>query len=219
MVIPVLILKIIEMKPFPLKIILFAVLALCLISCHKDDDVKPVPVVNKITIGGDQYETIVIGTQTWTTVNYKGAGGLPDDNAGTKTNYGKFYTYAEAKAIVVPSGWRLPTLADYIKLGESQGIVFTNFNAFKQDLIKKLASTSDWLNINGNNHSGFNAYPAGYMFGTDPAIGGDISEFWTVDGTSFSIQESADNKNHNIRAYDNSASDQYRFNVRFVRDN
>ena len=207
------------MKSFPLKIILFAFLAVTLISCDKDDDSKPLPVINTVTIGGDQYETVVIGSQTWTTANYKGAGGVPYDNVGTKPAYGKFYTYAEAKAIIVPSGWRLPTLADYIKLGESQGVVFTNFNAFKQDLIKKLASTSDWLNINGNNHSGFNAYPAGYMFGNGPAIGGDISEFWTTDGTTFSIQESADKKNHSIRAYDNSASDQYRFNVRFVRDN
>jgi len=207
------------MKPFPLKIFLIILMTVSLISCDKDDDVKPVPVINKITISGDQYETVVIGTQTWTTVNYKGAGGLPYDNSGSKAVYGKFYTYAEARAIVIPSGWRLPALADYIKLGESQGVVFTNFNAFKQDLIKKLASTSDWLNINGNNQSGFNAYPAGYMFGTGPAIGGDISEFWTVEGNTFSIQEGADKQNHNIRAYDNSASDQYRFNVRFVRDN
>ena len=207
------------MKPIPLKIILFILLAGSLISCDKDDVVKPVPVTSKITIGGDQYETVVIGTQTWTAVNYKGVGGLPYDNTGSKPIFGKFYTFVEAKAITVPAGWRLPSLADYIKLGESQGVVFTNFNAFKQDLIKKLASTSEWLNTNGNNQSGFNAYPAGYMFGTGPAIGGDISEFWTVEGHTFSIQEGADKKNHNIRAYDNAASDQYRFNVRFVRDN
>src|SRR4051794_40984560 len=102
------------MKPFLLKIMLYASLAACLISCNKDDDVKPVPVVDKVTIGGDQYTTVAISSQTWTTANYKGAGGLPYDNVGSKPHYGKFYTYEEAKAIIVPLGWRLPTLADYI---------------------------------------------------------------------------------------------------------
>jgi len=209
------------MKPFPLKFFLSVLLTVFLISCDKNDNPKPVPTptTGTVTIGGDQYTTVVIGTQTWTKVNYKGTGGFPFDNAGSKPAYGKYYTYAEANAIVPPTGWRLPTLADFIKLGESQGIVFTNFIASKQDKIKNLASVSNWLNINGNNLSGFNAYPAGYMFGNGPAIDGDISEFWTVERYTFSIQEGADKKNHNIRAYDNSSSDEYRFNVRFVRDN
>jgi hypothetical protein len=48
------------MKSFPLKIILFAFLAVTLISCDKDDDSKPLPVINTVTIGGDQYETVVM---------------------------------------------------------------------------------------------------------------------------------------------------------------
>jgi hypothetical protein len=34
----------------------------------------------------------------------RGAGGFPYDNAGSKPFYGK-YTYAEANAIVPPTGW------------------------------------------------------------------------------------------------------------------
>ena len=97
-------------------------------------------------------------------------------------------------------------------MAQSQGVLIENYRATKQDAIKKITSKNNWLNINGNNQSGFNAYPAGYVFRTSSPIEGDISEFWTIEKYTFSIQESADRKNHNILVYDNSTVDDFKFN-------
>jgi uncharacterized protein (TIGR02145 family) len=94
----------------------------------------------------------------------------------------------------------------------------SNYLATKQPASKKLVSVTNWIRIPGNNESGFNAHPAGYIFRNIAPIDGDISEFWTATGHSFSIQEGADLTYHRLTFYDNSASGEYKFNVRFVRD-
>lgn len=190
-------------------------------SCKKDPENQPSPQPDPkpttVLISGKEYPTAAIGNQVWTTANYEGPGGIPYKKGSEKPEYGRYYTFEEVRTIPVPAGWRLPTQQDYTILAESQGVVFTNNRATRQETIKKLASTTNWRAIPGSNTSGFNAHPAGYSFQNEEPMDGDISEFWTAEGITFSIQESASGKAHNIVFYGNDEAG-YRFNVRFVKN-
>lgn len=108
-------------------------------------------------------------------------------------------------------------MADYKQLAQTQGVIFTNERATNQEAIKKLVSTNHWRKIAGTNTSGFNAYPAGYIFQNWPPLDGDICEYWTDTGITVSIQEGA-GLNHNMMFYDSEKNPDYRFNLRFVKD-
>ncbi|MBO9700993.1 MAG: hypothetical protein J7604_12340 [Sporocytophaga sp.] len=190
-----------------------------LFSCKKDDKKEIVPQAQFVEINGDQYPIVSIGNQTWTAANYKGPGGIPYDKLNSRPEYGNYYSFEELQNITIPAGWKIPTTEDFIELAESQGVVFIGQNAVKQDAIKNLVSQTRWLNINGNNKSGFNAYPGGYSISADSPIDGDISEFWTNDTATVSIQESADLKNHNIKIYQYLENDPSKFNIRFIKKN
>ena len=119
---------------------------------------------------------------------------------------------------MLPTGWRLPTVEDYLALARQQGVEVTNYRATGQEATRKLVSTTHWRTVAGTNESGFNAHPAGYVFGNNQPLDGDIAEFWTAEGKTLSIQDNATGKTHNLSFYTNSDSPEYRFNLRFVRD-
>jgi uncharacterized protein (TIGR02145 family) len=206
------------------KYVLFNVLTIVffglLFSCKKDDTKEVAPQAQFVEIDGEQYPIVTIGNQAWTATNYKGQGGRPYDKFNSRPEYGNYYSFEELRNIVLPAGWEIPTMEDFIELAKSQGVEFTGLNAVKQDAIKKLVSQTRWLNINGNNKSGFNAYPCGYVISVDSSpMDGDISEFWTSDTATVSIQEGADLKNHNIKIYQYLENAPGRFNIRFIQKN
>ena len=159
-------------------------------ACDQDDDDNVAPPT--VTIEGSKYPTVVIGTQTWTSANYAGPGGVAYDAGNPKPEYGRYYAKAELDAITLPEGWRIPTQADYTKLAQFYGIVIPSHGSDTED-IKSLISKTNWNNVSGTNTSGFNAYPAGYIFGSSSPIDGDIAEFWTSEGVTVSIQEAGAN--------------------------
>ncbi|MEO6001456.1 MAG: FISUMP domain-containing protein [Chitinophagaceae bacterium] len=190
-----------------------------IVSSCKKDKVTVNAVLNSVEIAGENYPTIKTGSQTWTAANFKGPGGVAYNGVEARPGYGKYYSFNEVRAIVLPAGWRIPSINDYIKLGEAYGVEFTDHTATNQAAAKKLVSTTPWLNVKGNNESGLNAYPANYIYNNSTPIEGDISEFWTSEGNTFSIQESAEKGSLRLLFYDDSSSDGYKFNVRFVKDN
>ena len=194
-------------------------LIVALSSCQKSPDEQPLPQTPTVVrISDTDYPVRLIGQQEWTVTNYAGPGGRAYRTGVEMPAYGRYYSFAEAKAITLPVGWRLPTMQDYRTLAQQQGVVFTESRATGQEAIKKLVSTTNWRSITGTNASGFDAQPAGYSFQNSDPIGGDIAEFWTKEGNTMSIQESAAGKAHNILFYNNSDSPEYRFTLRFVRD-
>ncbi|GAB3948145.1 hypothetical protein GCM10028805_21800 [Spirosoma harenae] len=200
-----------------LWVVMAMVVLIVCVSCKNDHDTPLTPEKSTVRIGDKDYPTVTIGDQIWTAINYEGPGGLPYRKGAEKPEYGRYYTIEEARAIVVPAGWRLPTQEDFTRLAENQGVVFTAHRATGQEAIRKLSSTTNWRTIPGINTSGFNAHPAGYSYQDSDPIDGDICEFWTTDGVTFSIQENALGKAHNIVFYKDGGPG-YRFSVRFVKN-
>lgn len=187
-------------------------------GCKKNKDITPISTAaDSIKIEDKVYPTVAIGNQVWTTFNYSGPGGISHNSADDKPEYGRYYTFEEVIKIHIPKGWRLPTRQDYIKMAEHEKIIFTDNRAMNQEAIKNLVSINNWRSIPGTNTSGFNAQPGGYGFQNQPPQDGDIAEFWTSEGYTISIQETAGGKTHKISFYNNSNSPEYRFNLRFVR--
>jgi uncharacterized protein (TIGR02145 family) len=143
-------------------LILTLVASATLFSCSKSSITKPSTPSTTAAIT----DTVVIGNQTWTSINYNGAGGVNYNNSSTNDpTYGKLYTLAEAQAIVLPTGWHLPSTDDYNTLMKNLGATNQDSNGYYlplQSTTLQLMSTSKWALQEGGNNSGFNAYPAGY---------------------------------------------------------
>ncbi|RAK00492.1 uncharacterized protein (TIGR02145 family) [Larkinella arboricola] len=204
----------------PFLSILFLSVLMTFPGCRKEQNNPneiPAPLTTSVQINGKTYPVVAIGNQLWTAENYAGPGGSPYRTGNEKPEYGRYYTFEEAKAVPLPNNWRIPTLQDYKTLAESQGVIFNGNRATGQDALKKLVSKTNWLTIPGTNSSGFNAQPAGYSYQKSAPMDGDISEFWLADSNSVSIQESAGGKGHNMAFYSTTGPG-YRFNLRFVRN-
>src|SRR5688572_15551780 len=193
-------------------VLLFSIVGL--ISCDDEATERPLQLV---TIEGKAYPIVKIGNQLWTTSNYEGPGGVSYDALNTRPEYGKYYLKTELDAIVVPAGWRIPTLEDYTLLAQFYGIPVPS-KLSEGEPIKALISTTNWNNAKGTNTSGFNAYPANYIVNDSNPIEGDIAEFWTADGETFSIQEAGANLSSLRISLYQSDQPEYRFNVRFIKD-
>jgi uncharacterized protein (TIGR02145 family) len=121
------------------------------------------------------YALIKIGTQTWMAQNlnfvtsssrsYK----LSSDSA---SKYGQLYDWNDATT-ACPTGWHLPSDAEWTKLESTVGGSATAGTALK--------STSGWSGGgNGKNTSGFNALPGGYYNTYDGSTGsGQYAVWWT----------------------------------------
>ena len=75
-------------------------------------DNSPVPQAASVLIGGHEYPVLTIGNRVWTTANHDGPGGLLYKGGTEKPEHGRYYTFEEVKAIIVPNGWRIPTMQD-----------------------------------------------------------------------------------------------------------
>ena len=131
---------------------------------------------NSITYGNDTYPIVVIGTQTWLAknLNYAVAGSKcygegseviietsghesaktlsPAEVQTNCTKYGRLYDWQTAKT-VCPSGWHLPTDAEWTTL--------IYYSGGSSNAGKKLKAKSGWNNGNGTNDYGFSALPGG----------------------------------------------------------
>jgi uncharacterized protein (TIGR02145 family) len=192
------------------------VVVLTVLACDNDD--APLPDNIKVTIEGVEYPTVTVGSQTWMSINYAGPGGVHFDDQNSRPEFGKYYSKTEVEAIRLPPGWRLPTQQDYEKLATVYGFSVPS-NGTHTEHIKNLTSTTQWNNVPGTNASGFNAYPAGYVFQNWPPIPGDIAEFWVTGGLTLSIQEAGTSLTSlRMVFYQSDNSPELKFNVRFVRD-
>ena len=129
---------------------------------------------------GQTYETVKIGTQMWMAqnLNYETANSYCyRDSAKYCSKYGRYYTWAAAKK-ACPSGWHLPTEADFKTLIGAVGGA--------SDASYVLKSTNGWNDAgidfsgNGTDDYSFAAFPAGNRYYSNGDYGvGSSAEFWS----------------------------------------
>jgi len=144
---------------------LIAITGVMLTSCSKKSNPTPTQPSNTVTIDGTTYTTAVFGNQTWTTVNYNGTGGVNYGNSTTNIPAnGKLYTLAEANAITLPTGWRLPSETDFNNLLSSLGATTGSDGSYiaTTAIADKLMAKTSWTTSGGTNSSGFNALAVGF---------------------------------------------------------
>jgi len=208
-------------------------------SCSKKNTPTPQQASNTVSINGSTYPTAVIGTQTWTTLNYNGAGGVNYDNVtGNLTGSGKLYTYAEATGVQLPSGWRLPTQADCSKLllfiG---GSVDNNGNGTASGSIAGKLVDPSWAYVYGDNSTKFDAFPFGFYNSADATFEGSMNgnldskngggtTFWTSTPVpnntmiyGFGISDYPEGSTQVLTAYLDYYRPADRCSLRFVKDN
>ena len=113
---------------------------------------------------GQVYPTVQIGTQCWLkrNMNYKTGNSWCYDNKESNCDiYGRLYDWESAQR-VCPSGWHLPSDAEWLKLTEFLG--GENVAGAKM----KEAGTAHWKspNTGATNSSGFIALPGGRRYST-----------------------------------------------------
>ena len=130
---------------------------------------------------GKKYKTVKIGSQIWMAenLNYRTRDSYCyEDKISNCDKYGRLYTW-DAAITACPSGWHLPTHAEWETLVTAVG--------GESGAGTKLKSTSGWLKDgNGSDSFGFSALPAGerhlYPAGSGPEAYtpvGHIACFWS----------------------------------------
>jgi len=156
------------------------------------------------------YKTVLIGNQVWMaenlrTVKYKNDTDIPtvasgsawaaltgpgycwyDDNeALNKPLYGALYNwFAVNTGNLCPTGWHVPTDAEFMTLEMQLGMSQAQAEAFSwrgTDQGTQLKNNAGWTTGNGTNSSGFAGLPGGYRyyFDGDFQNAGTIGYWWT----------------------------------------
>ena len=161
-------------------------------------------------VDNNLYEVVKIGSALWmaenlATTKYNGGGDIPTGHSNdewkvlstaaycwyngavaNKELYGALYNwYAASNANICPTGWHLPTDAEFknleMALGMTQGQADgTDWRGTDQGT--RMKSESGWADEgNGTNSSGFNAVPGGFRYYDSGAFMhvGNIAYFWT----------------------------------------
>ena len=133
--------------------------------------------VNSLVRDGVEYKTVVIKEKCFTKENLRyvpKAGGNTMCYGGKSENcetYGLLYDF-EAASLACPTGWRLPTSAEYIELqdysGDDMYDAGTHFKA-----------TSGWTNENGDDFLEFTGLPGGYCDDEGCRGLGSMGYWWT----------------------------------------
>ncbi|MDR1830695.1 MAG: fibrobacter succinogenes major paralogous domain-containing protein [Candidatus Fibromonas sp.] len=157
-------------------------------SCSSDEGSgnKPPEIIYGPTVGhgGEIYQTVVIGTQTWfaRNLNYEVSGSKCYDNEPSNCAiYGRLYDWESAKA-ACPNGWRLP---NYVEREALTSYVGNSGNAGK-----KLKARNGWNNGgNGTDDYGFSALPGGRGFsdGSFYRVGNE-GNWWTANEVTHSLE-------------------------------
>ena len=159
-----------------------------------------------VNYGGEDYETVVIGTQTWMASNLNYRGTEPDtlgicyDNSEANCDiYGRLYNWATAMNLpsscnssscasqigtkhqgICPSGWHIPSDAD------AEWTTLTDYVGGASSAGKYLKATNGWNNYNGQSGNGednfgFAALPGGNgdSYGNFFSVG-DYGNWWSA---------------------------------------
>jgi uncharacterized protein (TIGR02145 family) len=135
---------------------------LVIMGCKRPVEFNPNDLVD--ARDGNRYSTVVYGDQRWMAenLNYNlNNSKINPDNPITE--YGRLYTFEQA-ATACPSGWHLPTDADWQTMESHLGMGAAELGliGYRGGLLgRSLKSSTGWLLKNGSNQVEFNVYPTG----------------------------------------------------------
>ena len=185
------------------------------VALNSDDPTKRCGVLMMNPVDGEVYGTVRIGDQCWMSENVRTAvpssSYIQPGDGNPRIEMGYFYSNNDAvKNTVCPSGWRMPTSADFDALktylnrdgNASAGMKLKAGNCWKV--------TKGNLLYQGTNSSGFAAYGAGHY---SNAGVGEYAYFVTSDNRYWQLEvKNADFVN--AGAWGN-----YVMNIRCIRNN
>ena len=135
---------------------------------------------------GKKYIEKNIGGATWMAQNlYETPAGLAYEGCEVMNSvFGRYYTYEEALT-ACPSGWHLPTQAEWDALGTDAGALMADASFLGSALWPYCKE------VKPTNTLGFNAIPAGYIDRTGDATSNsgdkEYAVFWTADAKDASL--------------------------------
>jgi uncharacterized protein (TIGR02145 family) len=137
-----------------------------------------------LTYQGKTYKTVKIGNQTWMAENldYNVGDSMCFDNDPTNcAKYGRLYDW-ETAISVCPSGWHLPSNADWDKLMRYvDGTSGTESPCNSPTAGKYLKATNGWNSGgNGTDDYGFSALPGGHYSGDYFLAVGYFGNWWSA---------------------------------------
>lgn len=161
-------------------------------------------------VEGNVYKTTRIGNQTWMaenlrTTHFNNNAPIPHvsdsiawmnistpaytwyrNNAANKDVHGALYTwYTVATGALCPSGWHVPTNAEFQAMEVSIGVPADSVDLWGwrgEDTGTKLKDSVSWFTGNGTNSTGFSAKASGYRAWSNGEFRGmsEITYFWTA---------------------------------------
>jgi len=142
-----------------------------------------------------------------------------------KPTFGALYSWFTIESgALCPSGWHVPTDADFKTLEMSLGMTQVQADASEwrgTDQGKKMKNTTGWASGgNGTNASGFSAMPSGYKYyetGTTNDLG-KLCYWWTSSSTSSDIAAYRRLDGNNDAVYRNGTYKRAGKAVRCVKD-
>ena len=169
-----------------------------------EDEILPPEGTTVTDIDGNIYEIVRIGKQYWMASNLRvtrlndGTPMVKNEDISqwrshlsepTYTAYNNDYSDAATYGLlynrtavetdrICPEGWHVPSGTDWDILGKALGGTMDEYNAWL-GIASSMKSSEGWGDgNNGTNESGFNAYPAGYLFGITDENGNDRSNYY-----------------------------------------
>lgn len=135
---------------------------------------------------GEKYLQTTIGGVLWMTQNLAETGsGLPYEKCEVMNSvFGRYYTYEEALT-ACPSGWHLPSAAEWDAIGTDSGKLMADATFLDNKLWKH------YKEVAITNETGFNAIPTGYIDKTEYSSSNvglkEYAAFWTADSKDASL--------------------------------
>lgn len=162
---------------------------------------------------GNLYNVVLAGNQVWMaenlrTTKYNDNADIPNvtdntawstatahayswysNNSGYKNTFGALYNWFTVNSgKLCPTGWHVPTDADFGALETFLGIAAADVNNYGwrgTNEGSEMKSSTGWAEGNGTNTSGFTALPAGYRYYSDGTFQGQttFTYYWTSSET------------------------------------
>lgn len=150
------------MKKAILKFGIIALSIITTVSCSNDDDMSTTPANNNVSItagenftdsrDGTVYPTVKINDQIWMTknlsFNVNGQSFAYNNDEANVTMYGRLYTWASLQQ-AIPSGWHLPTDAEWQTLEKALGMSDADLTKNGYDVARG-AGIGTRLKVNGD---------------------------------------------------------------------